>query len=152
MRAGDFVTTVTVVGLLVAGIGLACTVGLLVAMRRSGFGRQWRAVADDAGAAALFGVDERRVFDRALIIAAGLAGLAGVVVTVLHGGMGFAGGFALGLKALIAAILGGVGSIGGAATMPIEARDAVIYLLLSLVLILRPGGFFGDGDLSPRRV
>jgi branched-subunit amino acid ABC-type transport system permease component len=167
MRAGDFVTTVTVVGLLAAGFGLACTAGLLVVMRRSGFGRQWRAVADDAGAAALFGVDERRVFDKALIIAAGLAGLAGVVVTVLNGGMGFAGGFALGLKALIAAILGGVGSIGGAAlgglavalieaawsaTMPIEARDAVIYLLLSLVLILRPGGFFGDGDLSPRRV
>ncbi len=136
-------------------------------MRRSAFGRQWRAVADDPRAAALLGVDERRVHARALTLAAALAGLAGVIVTALHGGMGFSGGFALGLKALIAAILGGVGSIGGAALgglaiaafeagwaalMPIEPRDGVVYALLVLVLVMRPGGFFGWRDLTPRRV
>ncbi len=141
--------------------------GLLAYMQSSHVGRQWRAVADDARTAALFGVDERAVHDRAFILAAALAGLAGIIVTVLYGGMGFAGGFSIGLKALIAAILGGIGSIGGAAagalaiaaiealwsaTMPIEFRDGVIFALLALVLIVRPGGFFGYGDLTPRRV
>ena len=81
--------------------------------------------------------------------------------------MGFAGGFSLGLKALVAAILGGIGSVSGAAlgglciaafeavwsaTLPIEQRDLAVYCLLAIMLIWRPGGFFGDGELTPRRV
>ncbi len=167
MRAGDFVTTMTTVTAVGALIGLAATIGLLLFMRRSAYGRQWRAVADDPLMAALVGIDERKVHDRALIIACAVAGLAGIIVTVLYGGMGFAGGFSIGLKALIAAILGGIGSIGGAAlgglavaafeaawsaTMPIEARDLVIYSALVIVLVIRPGGFFGYAELGPRRV
>lgn len=167
MRSGEFITTVTLAGMIAALAGLSAAAGLILYMQRSAYGRRWRAVAQDARMAALFGVDERRVFDRAFIIAAALAGLAGIVVTVLYGGMGFAGGFSLGLKALIAAILGGIGSIGGAAlggltvaaieaiwsaTMPIEFRDGVIYLLLVIVLVVRPGGFFGYGDQTPRQV
>lgn len=166
LRAGEFVTTVTIVSLAAALMGLIAAVALVVWMHRSAYGRAWRAVADDPGAAALFGVDERRVFDRALVLAAALAGLAGVILTVLYGGMGFAGGFSIGLKALIAAILGGVGSIAGAAlgglavaaieaiwsaTLPIEFRDAAIYTLLAIVLIVRPSGFFGHAEGGPRR-
>ena len=93
--------------------------------------------------------------------------MAGVIVTVIYGGMGFAGGFTLGLKALVAAVLGGIGSVSGAAlggiciaifevvwssTMPLEQRDIAVYALLAVVLVLRPGGFFGDGALAPREV
>jgi branched-chain amino acid transport system permease protein len=167
LAAGSFTVTVTTVGLTAAGLGLAGILALTTYMRCSAYGRDWRAVADDPRAAALFGVDEARVHDRALILAAALAGVAGVIMTVLYGGMGFAGGFQLGLKALIAAILGGIGSIGGAAlgglaiaafealwssTMPIEGRDMAIYALVALILIVRPGGFFGHQDLTPRRV
>lgn len=167
LRAGEFVTTVTLVSLAAALAGLVCAVALVVWMHRSAYGRAWRAVADDPGAAALFGVDEQRVFDRALVLAAALAGMAGVILTVLYGGMGFAGGFSIGLKALIAAILGGVGSIGGAALgglavaafeaawsagLPIEFRDAAVYTLLAVVLIVRPGGFFGHREGVPRKV
>ncbi len=161
LRAGDFVTTVTSVSIIVTLSGLGTALALIAYMRRSHYGRQWRAVADDPGAAALFGVDEAKVHDRALVIACAIAGLAGIIVTVLYGGMGFAGGFQLGLKALIAAILGGIGSIGGAAlgglaiatfealwssTMPIEGRDLVIYCALVVVLTFKPGGFFGFAD------
>ena len=38
------------------------------------------------------------------------------------------------------------------ATLPIEQRDLAVYSLLAIVLIWRPGGFFGDGELTPRRV
>ena len=147
--------------------GLAATFGLLVYMARSAFGRHWRAVADDPGCAALFGIDENRVHDRALVIACAMAGLAGMIMTVVYGGMGFAGGFQIGLKALCAAVLGGIGSVPGAAlgglalaafealwsaTMPIELRDLVIYALLVVALVLRPGGFFGQVQLFPRQV
>jgi branched-subunit amino acid ABC-type transport system permease component len=167
MRAGTFVTTMTAVSAFAAMTGLAATLGLLAYLRASRYGRAWRAVSDDAGMAALCGVNERAVLDRALVIAAGLAGLAGIIVTALYGGMGFAGGFSLGLKALIAAILGGIGSVPGAAlgglavaafeaiwsaTMPIEGRDLVIHAALVVVLVFRPGGLFGFADLSPRRV
>lgn len=167
MRSGNFVTTMTTVSGVTALAGLAVTLALLLYMRRSAYGRQWRAVSDDPHMAALLGVDERKVHDRALIIACAVAGLAGIIITVLYGGMGFAGGFSIGLKALIAAILGGIGSIAGAAmgglavaafeaiwssTMPIEMRDLVIYTALVVVLIVKPGGFFGYAELGPRRV
>lgn len=167
LRSGDFVTTITSVSAIAALVGLVTAVALVLYMQRSRYGRQWRAVADDPGTAALFGIDEARVHDRAVVIACAIAGLSGIIVTVLYGGMGFAGGFQLGLKALIAAILGGIGSIGGAAlgglaiaafealwssTMPIEGRDLVIYCALVVVLLFKPGGFLGFADLSPRRV
>lgn len=167
LRAGEFVTTMTSGVLLAALAGLGSAAALLVYMRRSAYGRRWQAVADDPGCAALFGVDERAVHDRAVAIAAAIAGLAGLIVAVLYGGMGFAGGFTLGLKALMAAILGGIGSVPGAAlgglllamleavwsaSMPIELRDLAVFAVLVLVLVFRPGGLMGYAELTPRRV
>jgi branched-subunit amino acid ABC-type transport system permease component len=136
-------------------------------MRRTRFGRAWRAYADDPGAAALFGVDSRRIFLATFALSSALAGLAGFVITAYWGGVGFGYGLTLGLKALVAAIIGGIGSVGGglaggvviglaealwSATMPLESRDIAIYALLSITLGLRPGGLFGWRDLLPRRV
>ncbi|KQK32327.1 hypothetical protein ARD30_00665 [Bosea thiooxidans] len=166
-HAGDFIVTLNPLALALAVIGLGTALGLVALIRHTAYGRAWRAVSDDAGTAALFGVDARAVHDVAVILACAVCGMAGVIVTVIYGGMGFAGGFSLGLKALVAAILGGIGSVSGAAlgglciavfeavwsaTLPIEQRDLAVYSLLAIVLILRPGGFFGDGDLTPRQV
>ncbi len=166
-KAGSFVVTMTPVGIGTALSGFAGAVGLVLYLRHSAFGHQWRALADDRRAAALCGVDETAVRDRSFIIACALSGGAGLIVTVLYGGLGFAGGFTLGLKALIAAILGGIGSVPGAmigglliagfeavwsATLPIEHRDLAVFSLLCIILILRPGGIFGDAELAPRSV
>ena len=166
-RAESFIVTVTPLSLGLALIGLASALGLVLMIKLTAYGRAWRAVSDDARTAALFGVDARAVHDRALILACAACGMAGVIVTVIYGGMGFAGGFTLGLKALVAAVLGGIGSVSGAAlggiciaifevvwssTMPLEQRDIAVYALLAVVLVLRPGGFFGDGALAPREV
>lgn len=166
-RAGNFIVTATPLGLALAGIGLGAALGLVLLIRHSSYGRAWRAVSDDEKTAALFGVDARAVHDRALILACAASGMAGVIVTAIYGGMGFAGGFTLGLKALVAAILGGIGSVPGAAlgglciaafevvwssAMPLDQRDIAVYALLAVVLIARPGGFFGDGALAPREV
>lgn len=166
-RSQDFIVTVTPVILAAAALGLTTTLGVVLYLRFSAYGRAWRALSDDAKTAALFGVSIAGVYDRALIIACACSGLAGVIVTILFGGMGFAGGFTLGLKALVAAVLGGIGSVSGAflgglfiagfetiwsATMPIESRDIAVFTLLAIVLVLRPGGFFGEGLLVPREV
>ncbi|MGL4443976.1 MAG: branched-chain amino acid ABC transporter permease, partial [Alsobacter sp.] len=167
LRAGSFVATTTPAALVTAATGAAMAVFLRVVMRRSAFGRNWRAIADDPLAASLFGVDGRRVFAVTFALAAALAGVAGFVMTAYYGGVGYGAGLVLGLKALVAAVLGGIGSVGGAllgglaiglaealwsATMPIESRDIAVFVLLSVVLALRPGGLRGFGDLLPRRV
>lgn len=166
-RAGSFVVTLTLLSLVTSGIGLAAAVFLVWLMRDSTFGRYWRAFADDARAAALFGVDGSRLLIQTLALAGAMAGLSGMLIVAQYGGLGFAGGFQFGLKALIAAIIGGIGSIPGAllgglfvglfetlwsAYLPIEARDMALYATLIVFLILRPGGLLGLRDPTPRSV
>ncbi|MBV9635067.1 MAG: branched-chain amino acid ABC transporter permease [Methylobacteriaceae bacterium] len=167
VRAGDFVTTVTPISLLVAGFAALAASALLAIMRHTRFGRAWRAYADDPKAAVLFGVDPDAVLARTFALASLLAGLSGYVMTIFYGGVGYGASTTLGLKALIAAILGGIGSVRGAfyggiaiggmealwsALFPIVYRDLAIYVLLVALLIWRPGGFLGYGKLTPRQV
>lgn len=166
-RAGDFVVTTTPMTLLVAGVALVAAAALLALMARSPYGRAWRACADDRGAAALCGIDPARLLRHTLALSGGLAGLSGALMVAQWGGLGFAGGFQFGLKALIAAVLGGVGSVPGALLgglglglfetawshfMPIDGRDAALYAVLAVVLMLRPGGLLGFGQATPRPV
>jgi branched-chain amino acid transport system permease protein len=166
-RAGDFVVTVTEGGIATVALALGAASTLVLAMRRSRFGRDWRATADEPRAAALLGVDPRRTLFAAFAIASLLAGLAGFVMTAHYGGIGFSGGLAIGLKALIGAIAGGIGSVPGAmlgavaigafeaawsAAMPLEHADIAVYAVLVLLLVFRPGGLLGWGEGLPRRV
>jgi len=157
-RGGDFVVTVIPAAILTAAIGLGAGAGLVAFLRLSRFGRDWRAGCDDPLAAALCGVDPRRLLLLTLAISGALAGLAGALVAVRFGALGFAGGFGLGLKALAAAILGGLGSVPGAlvgglvvgaaetlwsAWFPIAWRDLAIHVMLVGAIVLRPEGLFG---------
>ncbi len=165
-RAGDFVVTVTPMALVLAGATALASAGLLALFRWSGFGRDWRASADDPLAAALMGVDPRRLSLRTAALASALVGLAGAGVTLNFGGIGFDYTTGLGLKALIAAVLGGIGSIPGAflggigialvetawsAYLPAENRDLAIDVLLVAALVVRPGGLFGAREPVARR-
>jgi branched-chain amino acid transport system permease protein len=166
-KAGDFIVTVTEGSLATVLASVVATAIVVVVMKRSGFGRRWRASADDALAASLLGVDARAVLVQAFALASLLAGLAGFILTAHYGGIGFSGGLVIGLKALIGAIAGGIGSVPGAmagavligtceavfaAFFSVEHADAAVYLALVLLLVFRPGGLFGFGDGSPRRV
>lgn len=166
-RAGDFLVSLTPITLVTTAIGLLAALGLLRLMRSSGFGRAWRAYADDACAAALFGVNGPRLLTQTLALAGATAGLSGLLIVAQYGGLGFAGGFQYGLKALIAAVIGGIGSIRGAllggfavglfetawsAYLPIEGRDMALYAALIVFLIFRPGGLLGLKEPTPRPV
>jgi branched-chain amino acid transport system permease protein len=167
LRAGTFVVSLTPITLVTSGIGLSTALCLIGLMRCSSFGRAWRAYADDAKAASLFGVDGPQLLRHTLSLAGAMAGLSGMLIVAQYGGLGFAGGFQFGLKALIAAIIGGIGSVEGAliggfaiglfetlwsAYLPIDARDIALYAALIAFLVLRPGGFLGMRDPTPRQV
>lgn len=151
--------------LLMAGINLVAVAGVLALMRKSAFGRAWRASADDPLAASLMGINPAALLTRAAALAMALAGLAGGTLVLNYGGMHFSGGTMLGLTGLIAAILGGIGSLGGAvlggvviglfqigwlALMGIAQWELASFVLLTLALVLKPGGFFGQAE-GPHR-
>ena len=165
-RAGDFVAAATPIALIVGAIALCAAGGLLIAMKASRFGKQWRAYADDALAAELFGIDPKVIFAKTFALASAMAGLSGFEMTIFYGSVGYGASTALGLKALIAAILGGIGSVPGAflggliiggfealwsALFPIDYRDVAVYSLLAAILILRPGGIMNMTAYSAPR-
>jgi branched-chain amino acid transport system permease protein len=166
-RAQDFIVTVTPMQIVVACLGLAAAGGVLILLGRTRFGRAWRAFADDPGTAALFGVDGRRLLASTFLLAGLLAGLSGWIVAAYYGNISFSMGAVLGLKALVAAVVGGIGSVPGAflggvcvalieamwsAYFEITARDIVVFSLLIVVFVLRPGGLLGFAGPKPRDV
>jgi branched-chain amino acid transport system permease protein len=148
-------------------VNASAILAVLWLMKRTAFGRAWRASADDPEAARLCGVDPEALLARTAMLAIALAGLAGATIALNYGGIHFSGGTMMGLTGLIAAILGGIGSIGGAvlgglviglfqigwsALMDIALWELASFILLTLALILKPGGFFGFADGPMRRV
>ena len=167
VRADGFVVTVTPMQVIIAAVSLGAAGVVLRLMARTRFGRDWRAFADDPSAAALFGVAPRRLLGATFVLAGMLAGLAGWVIAVYYGNVSFAMGTALGLKALVAAVLGGIGSVSGAflggvlvaliesawsAYFDIGYRDVVVFSLLIVIFVLRPGGLLGFSGPQPREV
>ena len=165
-RAGDFIVTTAPNTLLAGGFALLAGFVLVLAMQKTRFGRRWRAYADDPLGAQLFGVSPRAIFGQTFALASAFAGLSGFVMTMYYGSVGYGAATSLGLKALIAAILGGVGSIPGAflggfvvgafealwsTYFPVDYRDVAVFSLLAIVLVLRPGGILGIADSPNRR-
>ena len=158
-RADEFIVTITPMSLAVATVAGLAAAAVVLIMQRSRFGLQWRACADDPVAAQLFGIAPGSILVRTMVLAGLLAGLGGILTTFYYGGVGYAGGLVIGLKALVAAIVGGIGSVRGALLgglllgvaetawsgfFSIEYRDPAIFVGLAIVLWARPAGLFGD--------
>ncbi len=166
-RAGRFVVTVTPIQIGIATAALCAAGVLLFVMARTRFGREWRAFADDPAAASMFGIAPTRILASTFVLAGVNAGLAAWIVTIYYGNVSFSMGTVLGLKALLAAIVGGIGKVEGAllgglliglieavwsAYFDIASRDIALFALLAVMFILRPGGLFGWSGPSPREV
>ncbi|WP_371346145.1 branched-chain amino acid ABC transporter permease [Ancylobacter sp. IITR112] len=160
-----FIATVTPAQLLAAGLTLSGISLLIGLIRFTDYGRNWRAYADDPLMAALVGVRVPRLIGATFALAGGCAGLAGVAMVVAYGTITPGDGMSMTLKALISAIIGGIGSVPGAligavivagveivwsSAFDIAYRDVVIYSLLAAVLLLRPGGLLQRAAASPR--
>lgn len=144
-------TAVTAVALLV----------LLFVLRRTMLGLSMRAAAESFTVVRLMGVNADRVVAGAFAVSGFLAGLAGVLYVARRGAVDPFMGFIPVLKAFVAAVLGGFGSLWGAvlggfvlgalevtleAVLPSSVagfRDAFIFLAVGAVMVTRPQGIFG---------
>jgi branched-chain amino acid transport system permease protein len=170
-RADEFVAVATPMAFVVSVVTLAAGLSLVVIFRYSRVGREWRAYADDPLAAEMMGVSPAATTARAFALSGALAGLAGATMTAAFGAVGYGLSATLTLKALTAAIIGGIGSLPGAflgglivgaaetgwsALFPIDYRDIAVYALLTIFIALRPSGLLGKSEavthnLFPRR-
>ncbi|CDO06388.1 branched-chain amino acid ABC transporter permease [Mycolicibacterium cosmeticum] len=154
---GATVSNVTIV-IVVAALVLAVLTD--IAINRTKFGRGIRAVAQDPTTATLMGVSRERVIMTTFLIGGLLAGAAALLyIMKLPQGIIYSGGFLLGIKAFSAAVLGGIGNLRGAllgglilgimenygqALFGTQWRDVVAFVLLVLVLLIRPTGILGE--------
>ncbi len=134
--------------------------GLFVLVNHTKLGRAMRATSENVNVTALMGVNPNRVISATFMIGAALAAVAGILFASNYGGkVHFYMGFIPGMKAFIAAVLGGIGNIpgalvGGLALGLVEAmgagyisaeyEDVFAFVVLVVVLIFRPSGLLGQ--------
>lgn len=128
-------------------------------VRRSRLGRGVRAVSQDPEAAALMGVNQKRVVQLTFLLGGLMAGAAALLYLMHIGVTRYNVGFILGIKAFTAAVLGGIGNIRGALLGGLVLglaenygsqlfgsnwKDVVSFVLLVVVLLFRPTGLLGE--------
>jgi branched-chain amino acid transport system permease protein len=133
--------------------------GLQTFVNRTRLGRAMRATAQDQQAAQLMGVDLNQTISITFLIGGALAGAAGVFQGLYFGFVRFDLGFNAGLKAFTSAVLGGIGNLTGAviggfligfvevfaaAVGQQRWSHAVVFVVLIVVLIVRPAGILGQ--------
>ncbi|HKM64080.1 MAG TPA: branched-chain amino acid ABC transporter permease [Acidisphaera sp.] len=138
-------------------VALVCVVGIELLLGRWRWGQMIRAVADDPEIAELVGMNAQRVNIVAFALSAGLAGLAGAVLVMYYPVSPVVGATLMPI-ALIATVLGGLGSIGGAFIGGIlcgiveqvtslfwnaALQDVPLYVLLLVIMAFLPQGLFG---------
>ncbi|MCC8180379.1 MAG: branched-chain amino acid ABC transporter permease [Planctomycetes bacterium] len=128
-------------------------------INKTRMGTAIRASAIDQGAARLMGINVTQVIYIVFVIGPALGGLAGVMVGMYYGQINFNMGQIYGLKAFTAAIIGGIGNIPGAmiggmllglveafgaAYISLAWRDAITFIVLIVILIVRPTGILRE--------
>ncbi len=143
------------------GITLFLTLGLWLIVMKTNFGRAMRAVSQNQDAARLMGINIDAVIRKTFMIGGFMAGIGGSLVgfqSVIEPTMGFMPG----IKAFIAAVVGGIGSIPGAVLggfliglvenlvvwigIPTGYKDIASLVVLILVLVVRPQGIMGKSE------
>ena len=150
--------TITMQQVYIFVITVILMVVLQFIVQKTKMGRAMRAVSVDEDAARLMGIDVDKTISFTFLLGSALAGVAGVLVGIYYNSINPLMGMTLGLNAFIAAVFGGIGSIPGAmigglfigiAETMVTAygsslyKDAIVYIILILILILKPAGLLG---------
>lgn len=143
---------------LTIGISVVIMTGLTLLIKNSKIGRAMRACSEDNASAMLMGVNLNRTIAVTFGIGSALGGIASILYSAAFTLINPYMGGALGLKAFVAAVLGGVGSIPGAmlggfmlgvmesltkAYISSQLANAIVYIALIVVLIFKPSGILG---------
>ena len=153
---GDVMITTQQIAIFATTIGLMLLLQFIV--RKTKVGRAMRAVSVDADAARLMGVNVDMTISYTFAIGSALAGAAGVLVGLYYNSINPLMGMLPGVKAFIAAVFGGIGIIpgamfGGFFIGIVETlvsgygsslyKDAVVYIILIIILVVKPAGLLG---------
>ncbi|MCD4675006.1 MAG: branched-chain amino acid ABC transporter permease LivH [Desulfobacula sp.] len=135
--------------------------GMLIKFTR--IGKAMRATAQDKIMASLVGINVNRVISTTFVVGSATAAIGGVLIACHVGQINFFIGFLAGLKAFIAAVLGGIGSVPGAVLGSLvlgisesmftgyfwsEYEDVFAFTILVIILIFRPSGILGKKETS----
>lgn len=161
--ADGFVLAISYIQCLMLGLTAVLVALFTWIITSTSLGRAQRAVEQDATMAALLGINVNRTISITFMLGAGLAAVAGLMVTLYYGVIDFFMGFLAGIKAFTAAVLGGIGNLPGAiiggfliglietfwsAYASVEYKDVAVFGVLILVLIVRPQGLLGRPDIT----
>jgi branched-chain amino acid transport system permease protein len=144
--------------ILILSVSVILMIILQLIVHKTKIGKAMRAVSHDVDAAKLMGINVDNTISATFAIGSALAGAAGVIFGVYYTKIEPLMGVIPGLKAFVAAVLGGIGiipgaMIGGLVLGVVETvvsglgfslwRDAAAFIILILILIFRPSGIFG---------
>lgn len=150
--------SLTNIQLMILVISLILMVLLQVIVQKTKMGKAMRAVSVDSDAAQLMGINVNRTIGFTFALGSALAGAAGVLIALYYNSLEPLMGMTPGLKSFVAAVLGGIGIIPGAALGGFviglletfatafgmsDFRDAIVYGILILILLVRPAGILG---------
>jgi len=150
---------IQVLSILIAGISL---IALMLFFRMTLLGIGMRAAAEDFDVARLMGLNANRVIALAIAISGVLAGVAGILWLFQRGSVDPLMGFVPVLKAFIAVVLGGMGSLVGAVVAGLlmgqvvglttyfapALAEIMVFIAMAVVLLVRPSGLFGEPGLA----
>lgn len=140
------------------GISLFCMAGLQIMVKKTKIGKAMRACSEDTHAAKLMGVNVNRTIAATFAIGSALGALGGILYSVYYTQVDPYMGILPGLKAFVAAVLGGIGIIPGAmfggfimgiietltkGYISSSWSNAIVFGMLILVLLFKPAGIFG---------
>lgn len=149
--------------LYIIGVTVLLMIILMYITNRTRVGKCMRALSQDRDAAELMGISVSRTISYTFFLGSALAGAAGVLIGVYYSTINPLMGAAPGLKAFVSAVIGGIGIIPGAVfggfflglleTFVSSVggslyKDAVAFLILILVLLIRPTGLLGYKDIE----
>lgn len=149
--------------LTVLAVSVVLMVGLNIVVNHTKIGKAMRAVSFNIDAAKLMGINTDRIIAFTFALGSALAGAGGILVSLLYPKIDPLMGVMPGLKAFVAAVLGGIGSITGAMVGGLilglaevmavgygesTYRDAIAFVVLVLILLFKPDGIMGKGTVE----
>lgn len=150
---------ISVLTLFIIALSVALIVALSLFLRLTRLGQGMRATAQNRYAAGLMGIPSERIVALCFFLGGVLAAVAGVLASMNYRSVDISIGASMGVKAFAATVLGGIGSVGGAALgglvigvsevlvagyISASLRDMAAYIILIAILIIRPCGLLGQ--------
>ncbi len=158
--------SIYLVQVIILAISILLMVGLSTWLSKAKTGKALRATAENLETASLLGINTGRIITSTVVVASSMGGIAGVLVGMAFNYVNNQMGLPMGLKGLAIIIMGGMGSVNGAMVGGLILglsetfmvaygdsgyRDAIAFIAIIVILLIRPQGLFGQALNAERK-